>query len=388
MPQIHYGGIDLTPISDFQLVYETVTDPSQIDYLFDAVHIGGTFVVNGQSEIRALDDPPVSLTEEGGTSLRTDDDITKRPPGMVFPGVGNLDTDGPERQRGAVADFTPIFNQVYTATDFPSPAYSVENLRVTKVKVEAGPNSVTLPLLQERLKQPRGQLVVYEGTGQPHEIILHSPGWGYVCDAKGGPIPQLLDLTWAQGDGVTYFVSWSCVTYLRQRRRSYENDPLLSNRWKMTHHIRQGGFTDYEVEGTAIFDLGIIHKMGVHADSYRPKLFLPIPAFYERKDMIVQANEDGSMVHYKYLDEQKEINFPASVYVDAVDIESEHRQYVIGDDNVLTGVLGAVDSTLNLKWMWNSIRDNKRQEADSLGVMGRPNHPFPPMPPPSIPPTP
>jgi hypothetical protein len=362
MPNIHYSGIDLTPVSELRLTYETVNDPSQLDYLFSAVHVSGTFIVNGQSDIRALDDPPVSLAPNGAL-LRKADDVARLPTGVPGGAVAPT-TDGPERQRGAVNDDVTLFASPYSGS-VASPMFATDQQVVTGVNIVASPAPVTHRLLVERLSMPRSQLVVYEPSqAAPDNILIYSPGVGLQCDSKGGPTPTLIDLTFTQGDGITYFVNWACTTYIRALRRSSASESLLSNRWRMTHHVREGGFTDVEVEGVAIFDLGIAHRTGLNPDAIRPRLFLPIPKGYVRKDIFVTENEEGNTLTYRYLDEQMEINWPSAVLVDGVEINTEHRQFIVCNDDVLTGALQAVDSTLNRKWQLKALRDSKRDEAD------------------------
>lgn len=361
MPRVHYGGIDLDPISDFRMTYEQVYDPSQLDLLFSTVHISGTFIVNGQSDVRVLDEPPVSLAAAGGVTLAKQDDIDRRPAGMANPGNPAPNFEDGSRQAGAFADNVNLVTNPYKAP-LSTAGYSVNDRIVSNVTVAASTNPVTHALLLERLNRQRGQLIVYEGTGQPNEILLHSPGFAKPCDVTGGPKPKLLDFNYIQG-ATTYLVAWECETSIPVRRQS--TDPLLSNRWTMTHHSRDGGWTDVEVEGVAIFDLGILHQFGAHADSLRPKLFLPIPYGYERKDITVVASEDGASLHYQFVDKQLEINRPITVAFDIVDIETEHQQYVEGGD-LLGSAISTFDSAIGRQAQFNwafGTKEERRRRA-------------------------
>lgn len=355
MPHVIYSGIKLTPISEFRLAYETVMDPSGLDFCFTAAHISGTFVVNGQVGPQGLQDPPVSLVP-GPNQTRVAAAIATKPVGAGVVAPPNTEAGG-ERERGAVNDFASLRNRPYSGIYF-APNFAVEGQQVTGTTRGASPTPVTLNLLVERLSQPRGILFVYEDPGLAPDIIIQSPPSGQHCDAKGGPVPVLLDLTHTQGEGTTFFVSWACTTYLSRQKRTDRREALLSNRWVMTHHVRKGGFTDVEVQGEAIFDLGILHAFRENADNYRPNLLLPIPLGYERTDLEVTESEDGATVHYHFMDTQKEVFFPAGVYVDAVDIETEHRQYCLCENDILGGALQAMESTLNRRWLAKSAEED------------------------------
>jgi len=383
---ITYNGISMTPVADFQITYEVITDESQLDMCFVAAHMSGSFMVNGQTAIRSLDAPPTSYSDSGADSTRPIEAVRTKPAGLPAPPVGAegpLNSEGPERQKGAVTDELSLFLFPYRAS-VTSPAYATERTVVERLVAGPALTTVTWPLIYQRLLQPRGQLFVYENTGAANEIIIHSPGFNYHCDANGGPIPHHLQITHVQGDGVTFFVNWACTTYLRRLRRADINDPLLSNRWVMTHHIRDGSYTDIEVEGHAHFDLGIIHKNALDADNYRPLLLLPIPQGYERRDMEITESEDGRTIHYHFIDHQVDIMFPAGPYVAAVEIDGEHEQYTLCEDDVLGGMLGSLDSALNRKWLGDTMKPEKKEKKKKKGG-GSPRPPKTPKTPKSTP---
>jgi hypothetical protein len=359
MPHIFYNGIELTPISDYRTEFQTVMDSSQTDYLFAVAHVSGVFAVNGQTGIRVLDYPPVSLLPDGGVQARTAAAGAVLPPGAVVAPPAATEVAGGPRQSGALNDTATLVAAPYAA-GVASPSYAVDSQPVRRATVAPSRSAVTFGVLMERLTQPRGQLFVTEEAGAGSDIIIQSPPTGEFCDSKGGPKPKVLGLTHCQGDGVTYFVQWECEAYLRLWRRADPNDFILSNRWVMTHHCSDGGFTDIEVEGDAVFDLGLLHRGRFDADTFRPYLFLPIPRGFERRDIEVTESADGSILHYHFIDHQREISFPASVYVDAVDIQTDHQQSVLCDEDVLGGTIALMDSMLNRRWVLDSIRDTKK----------------------------
>lgn len=359
MPHIIYNSILLSPISEFRLTYEPVADDTQLDPLYDAVHVSGVFEVNGQVELRELDEPPVSMVDTGELSDRPAEAIRNRPPGMAAPLPPNdrpKDTDGAGRQVGAAPD-EDAFNTFPYSGVIPSPSFTAERMKAPKLVAAAVQPSVTWRNITEKLTQPRGQLFVFENGGAPDDVLVHSPGFANPCDSKGGPTPTLLDLTQSQGDGVTYFVSWHCVTYVPKKRRTDGGDPLLSNRWTMTHLIRNGGFTDVAVEGVAIFDLGILHRIGFNPDFLRPQLMLPIAFGYERKDQEIVVSEDMTTVHYKYVDRQREVHFPAGVYAHVTELQAEHEQYIICDTDILGSLISTTDSALNRRWLAKAVEE-------------------------------
>jgi hypothetical protein len=368
---IFYDGITLTMLTLDAFWQDVVMDDSKTDKLYDKFLIKGTFVVNGQENVRVLGDVPVSYKALSGSgtggfaaSDRHQEASDSRPPGMARPSKPAPDSnDGIVRQRGVVIDpFSGIapYAQPNFSLGFGSPAFYTDQTLETVLEPEANPPVLTEKLIRTKLTQPRGQLIVFSGTGKPDEILLHSPGWNKRCDAKNGPIPLYCNIIQSHGDANTFVVEWACETYVNEQDRSSNRgfntikDPLLSNRFSMTHAVGEDSFMLVGVEGTAIFDVGILQDRGINPDNYRPQLFLPVPKGFVRGNIQVAAIPGMEGVRYSFVDRQMPINFAAGPYARASKIEAHHRQYINCSEGALEGAVQFVDSRLNRRWLKNA----------------------------------
>ena len=371
---ICYDGITLTMLTLDVFEQDVVLDDSKTDKLYDRFLIKGTFLVNGQVEPRLTGEPPVSYTTISGSSaggssaggfVVGDRNVLAagaRPPGQPNPASPRPpSTDGARRQLGVQTD--PLANTApYAAFNytpgFGSPAFTTD-LTLVPILVPA-PNSppLTEVLIRKRLTQPRGQLFVFSGTGvSPTELLLQSPGWGIPCDAKNGPFPLYCNIIQVHGDAGTFIVEWACETFVNEQDRTSNRvrgsilDPLLSNRFSMSHILDDSSWLTIVVRGTAMFDVGILQTRGINPDNYRPQLFLPVPQGFVRGNIEVEGLPGMEGVNYGFVDKQMPVNFAAGPYANATKISAEHRQYLNTDNDMLKGILGPIDSILNRRWL-------------------------------------
>jgi hypothetical protein len=371
--QLIYNGISIDVMTVEEFAYDVVMDDSQTDLLFQRVRVLVSGLINGQAEVRALAGPPISVVDTGRTAFRESEAVVNRPAGVPFPAggfAGPADTSvNPLRVAGAfrapaLIEFVTPYSGI-----LPTPSYAKES-RTVEV-LTPGPNTpvLTTLLIQKRLTDPRGKLFVFSGTGlAPGELLLQSPGFDRHCDVRGGPKPTHFSLTQTHGDAASIFVQFGIETYIHTQKRSSATDPLLSNRFTMTHGIDKDSFLTVDVSGVAHFDLGLLHNLALAADAFRPNLFLPIPAGFTRDGIIVQEAADGSEIRYSFTDVQQHVNFAMGRYLHASRVSAIHRQSVLCDDDVLTGFTETTDRILSRKWQ-RAARDaddeRRRLEGDS-----------------------
>jgi hypothetical protein len=370
--QIYYNGISLGVIGDFRLNYEVVTDDSQTDLLYTRVTVGCTAIVNGQAEVREVAGPPISYVDTGATDYRHPQAAAdaNRPAGVPPPGavdpfsppfVGPFppNTDGPNRQLGAFRDVGSEAAAGGGPANFvtPAPAFASELRRVEVLAAAAGSEVTSHRLVRKRLTDPRGKLFVFNGTGGTGELLLQSPAFNRHCDCKNGPVPTHFEVVQSHGDtGGTMIVQWGCVTYTHEQKRTDAADPLLSNRFSMTHVLDEDSFLRVGVEGVAVFDAGVLHALARNPDQYRPNLLMPCPLGFVRENIKVEGLPDMTGVRYSFVDRQQHVNFPAGPFAGATRISAKHSQAVDCSDDFVEGALNAADRTLNRLWSVRAIR--------------------------------
>lgn len=368
---VYYNGITFTATTVDEFSRTAVYDDSHTDKLYDRFYIEVTAVVNGQAEVRTIAGVPMSYAGRNQGSqtgvpnaTRVNEAVRARPPGMGNPGATAQVpvTDSPQRQLG-------VFQQPLTtpyASSAGPPSFNNEARLV--IPLDPVPNTppLTAKLIGERLTDPRGQLMVFAGTGEDDELLLHSPGWGFPCDAKNGPLPVGFHIFHSFGEAGTFFIKWACETFLNEHTPVYTGDGLLSNRFSMTHSVDQDSFLTYLVTGTAIFDTRALHTVGDNPDRIRPNLMLPIPRGFVRGNIEVEGMPGMEGVNYSYTDRQLPISMPACHQIFASRVEAHHQQAVVTDMDMMTATTNALDSILNRRWLMGEKKLTDKQKEDQM----------------------
>jgi hypothetical protein len=348
--------------------YDVIYDDSQTDVLYLRLQLLCTAMVNGQSEVRTVSGPPISYTNTGAVDLRTTQSAATAPTGASVPVFG-ADTDpglvaGSVKQRGAIQDLiAEAAGPANLAQLSSDPSFGADVTIVPVLAIGPGSPIVTQQLISQRLTDVRAPLFVFAGTGAAAaELLWQSPLAGNLCDAKGGPKPTFYGINQVFGDGVSFFVTWGVESYLPINTRP-TNDPLLSNRFQMTHDIDEDSYLNILVSGRAVFDLGVLQRLTQSADFYRPQLMLPIPLGFVRKEINVTMSADGSYVDYSFRDEQSAARFVAGPYILATKVEAVHKQYIDCDADIIGDLASAGGNLLNNNWLRKSSREHRAAEA-------------------------
>lgn len=363
---IIYNGISIDVLTLDRFFFDVVMDDSGTDFLYNRVEILCSGIVNGQAEVREVAGPPMSFVATGLINERHREAVKARPADFPIPPAADSvppTTDGAARKKGVTTDFVEAEAHPFSGRIFPK-TFAIDNRLVEALAAGAASPISTLKLIEKRLTDPRGKLFVFSDTAAfpDSELLLQSPGWTEHCDCKNGPKPTHFGITQSFGDARTLFVQFGIETYVHNNRRenlpSYlflgKDDPLLSNRFRMVHSVDDSSWLTIEVDGTAVFDVGRLHKTTLSPDAYRPNLLLPVPFGFVRSNIEVDGEPDMSAVHYRFVDTQQQVNFPAGPYVKAMHIEALHRQYLLSDTDVLQGALQSYEGVLNRAWLRDS----------------------------------
>lgn len=358
---IFYNGITFTcmELKGFSrtAVYDTT---GQTDHVMDEVYVHCTAMVNGLEAARLLSEPPISYKEVSGspTSDRNTESDRSRPPSLPPSSGPPPTTVTADRNRGAFRNSAFEKIAAYKASVNP-PAFAQDNKKVVALEPVANAPILTEKLIHTRLLDPRGQLIVFTGTGEdPQEVLLHSPGWGRHCDAKNGPLPQQLRILQSFGEAGSFFIEWACVTYVNDQPRTNREDPLLSNRFSMSHTLDEDYFTTISVQGEALFDVGLLHSRGINPDKYRPNLFLPIPQGFVRENIQVTGLPGMEGVSYSFSDRQLPMSFAAGPYAEATRIHAEHAQVIDCTGDPSGSFLAGLSDYYNRRWLRNNSQDS------------------------------
>lgn len=357
-----YNGVDLLAVETHEFLGESVYDDTGVDYLYTKLSMHVTALVNTQdlSDVFRMGDTNGAMnyrfSESERAALRAVgaefETITSRAPtpaaarrpDLSYPPRLGMDTMTPGATRGITAgDSTP---------------------------------PLTHEAIRHRLETPRGQLYVFSGPGMESgsppvgstlpprgQLLLRSPGAGFLCDCKNGPTPKILAVTMSVGGTNTMVVDWTCETYVNESNLNNVKGAtfLLSNRFYQTHSVDPHGFTSVTTNGIALFrtDRLMVPGVEINPDALRARLFIPIPQGFVRTIDHVTGRPDVTGIEYQYTDKQVPVNFVAGPYCRASDIAVVHRQSVTSDANPLSDVLSAVERgtsiLLNAKYLMGEM---------------------------------
>lgn len=357
-----YNSVAMDVMTIDRFFWDTVYDDSGIDPLYQKVEILVTAMVNGQSEVRTVSGPPISYTASGN-GFRGVQAAATAPGAATAPVVGtNTDpglVPGALRQYGAARVSGTGSLGLQTIVE---PLYG-DDLQIVET-IAPGPGSpiTTLQLISKRLTSPRAPLFVFSGKGaNPGQLLWQSPNSGALCDAKGGPKPTSFGITHCFADGVTFFVTFGIESYLQLSAKTAK-DPLLSNRFMMSHVIDEDSFLTIQTVGRAVFDLGVLQNnsqnpKNANPDTYRPNLFLPIPQGFVRQNITVLQSADGTSIDYNFSDVESRVSFAGGPYVNATKCEAIHRQFIVCDTDILEGITATTNTILNNAWARKALKE-------------------------------
>lgn len=350
-----YNGIDLMVLETYAFETEAVYDDTGVDYLYTRVSMVARCVVNGEARqvTGAANGPFISYAF--GTLP------TPPPPGAAP--FRSAPASVPATPAGATPPLTVPGGTGLDrgiATTVPRPVVRVPNQP-----------AVSLRAIRHRLEVPQRQLFIFADAGGVEagrppvgstdpalppggNILVSSPGVGFVCDCNNGPKPKLLAVHTVLNDQ-TMLVDYQIETFINEavENAANPNGPILSNRFAQRHDVGLDGYTTVSTDGTAIFRTDLIYGADgggarVTPDVFRGVLFMPILQGFVRENIVVEGLPDVTGVRYAYQDRQVSVNFVAGPYAKAASISAVHRQAVTSDVNLPATILGTTERVLGL----------------------------------------
>lgn len=363
---IVYGGVQLTMCSLEEMGQDAVFDPSGTDYLFTRNRIVGTFVVNGQAEVRPAG-PPVSYTRTNNPVIADASWTFGAPPDLETLNYNRESVNLDAFPKGVVT--TPFA----AGGAPPKGIYARQSSDLIYFAIEPVANTVprTFAAIRHRLMVPRQPLYVFANTGSLFrgDILIRSPLQENMhCDAMNGPKPLFCDTLWSAGEADTHLVRFGIETYVNESQDNVtppsRGTPfkryLLSNRFSMRHVVTEDQITVIEVQGEAYFRTDFEYFDSVSPDDLRLQLFLPVPFGFVRQDISVEGMPGANGVRYFFRDRQQSIHFPAGPFAGATRIEAQHTQTLFTDTDLLKAVAEITERTtstiLNNRWLANSLK--------------------------------
>jgi hypothetical protein len=358
--RVIYNGIDLMPVETLSINLEPVYDETGIDYLFSRLTASFRAIVAGEAFITYTFDDLVN------TTLSTD----YTPPSIYRPATSTISASDPVKVDTTIAGDVgrTIHPRLGIDAKYPS-----SNKRIPIYHRNAA--TLTHQVVRHRLQTPRGKLFIFSGpgidsvpesdytdkpvpwitglkgaekaftlspaSGIPVTVLVESPEGQNLCDAKKGPLPNLLSIVGAEGDANLFFIEFSIETYLNEADLNEIDNYgiLLSNRFVQNHSIDEHGYTRIITHGTAVYRSDWVYQYRMNPDKDRPVLFMPIPFGFKRHVDYVREIPNVDGVEYMYTDYQVPVHFAAGPYVGAADIEVEHRQAMIKDSSLMSELL-------------------------------------------------
>ncbi len=215
----------------------------------------------------------------------------------------------------------------------------------------------TLLTIRAALETPRLQLIFAVGPDR----IVASPAVDPTdpngvrllrCDAKNGPIPEVIRFTEIVGDK-SIFIHFRVKTWIRN-----QGNVLLSNRWSITCDTDFQGLTTRTINGQAVIRTDAIGLFGIHgADDFRRNLFIPCPNNFIRQRPVVVQSEDGCTVNYTVTDQETSLTLGATQV--AVEIQGNATA---GSESQIKDLPGVANT------VWDMI--NKAIHQDIPGIIG------------------
>jgi hypothetical protein len=242
-------------------------------------------------------------------------------------------------------------------------------------------------VLRWRLMQPRKKLLFQVDSNLDNgqrETLLESPqsaelaggGDEATVDCKGGPIPRECNVTRLVGASAM-IVQYKVETYVDEAPAyfslSERKRVIQSHLWTMSTQVDEQFFTTREVSGEAIMRTDGLELHEIKADALRRELFHPIPTGFQRRDIQVTANPDGSGVAYAYRDVECPSYFLAHGS-GATQISGTHRISLVQDENLLGAMANFANQVNqfegNRKWAWGGDNTGPSYKRGPTGPMG------------------
>lgn len=202
--------------------------------------------------------------------------------------------------------------------------------------------------IRRLLSAPRQKLyLLLEGPplgqalGTP-TVLLESPGKDrrgndYPCDFNGGPFPRVLGIKQITGSK-TFLVHFGIETYVNECGAVLPASdpavprPIVSNRYRMYTDTDGDHYSVRHIEGTVVFRADVLHHLQdalggpITPDLFRHQFFHPIPDYFHRAGIHVEAVEDGYTIRYHVIDKEMPLNIVQSVLgitrIEAYEIDS------------------------------------------------------------------
>ncbi|HWY86796.1 MAG TPA: hypothetical protein VNX28_08725, partial [Gemmataceae bacterium] len=161
----------------------------------------------------------------------------------------------------------------------------------------------SIQALRHALLQPRKLLQVRFNGQQILESPLLRPDGNsrYLCDCNNGPAPVSCDVQAFHGIQSAVGV-WEVETWINECPNGRE---ILSHRWTMSADVDQDNYTTRTVQGEVIFRPDLLLEFGAKPDDYRASIFHPIPVNFQRINIHVEADSDGTSLSYSFQDEEQ-----------------------------------------------------------------------------------
>ncbi len=124
----------------------------------------------------------------------------------------------------------------------------------------------------------------------------------------------------------------------------YPTSPLLAQEYSMVHTIDQDFFTTRQVEGRAIFRSDVLQVLELFPDQLRYWLGHPIPQNFSRSQIQVRAESDNLTLAYRFIDQQRVLNFDPNVFT-RVELTISKDDEQLGLESILRTGIGTALNT-------------------------------------------
>ena len=237
----------------------------------------------------------------------------------------------------------------------------------------ANPPFLTIQAIRDTLALPRQPLTYADESGN---VLIQSPGFAPVnvngfapgagiirnfvqppqlldCDCDGGPKPiSPVQILGVHGQGKSVIVRfkvsttvndapfWTAQGGLTLLGKAAPKPPvILSNRWSSTSVIDDHAFTTRTHAGRAVFRADLLRDIIVHPadggpvrlavpDDFRAYMMgHPIPPGFQRKQVVVEQEEDGFAVRYRVTDVQMPVTLLSDTACEIKVIQTESIGY-------------------------------------------------------------
>lgn len=159
--------------------------------------------------------------------------------------------------------------------------------------------------IREALTEPRQKLVYSIPGADGPIVLLSSPAGSATVDAHDGPKPISCHVRQIVASK-TWLVNFRIETYVSECDPPDQADPLLSNRYEVSHQINDQHLTTLAYAGVALFRSDALQFTATgNADAFRDRCLPPLPPGFQRKAIDVRVSSTGNSLMWHVVDVEK-----------------------------------------------------------------------------------